>query len=539
MKNTSKFLVALALVSAMTGCSDDFFDINENPNSLTLESATPNAILAQALKVTADNYGLTLNTYGSWTAGYWGKTGTVNGYNAERTYTYSSTYQQGLWGSVYDNLKDYDNIEKNGAAQGLVYISSIAKIMKALNYQLLVDQYGDIPYSQSLQADATAPVLAPQYDKAEDIYKDLVVKLDEAVAAIKTEQANTAAVAVGPEDIVFGGTMANWIRFANTLKLRMLLRQSFVPSLSGYVQTEMTKLRSADGFVTADVLVQPGYLQTAGKQNPFWNSYRANPAGARIAQSNYQAGTQYVIDQYDKNNDPRVSQLYVLASAGAFSGKYKGVVLGDPNPLPGSTQISRWKDYGGILKGYDAPTPLMLAAESYFLQAEAKSRGFLAGGDAAAKTDYNNGIRTSFVYFYAPAPSRAGTTSNVSANAAADYAKYLAANTTNGLVDWDAATTTTTLGAPASSPTRPVSKLEKIIYQKYLAMNSVTGIEAWNEYRRTAFPKFPASLQSTSPRADKLPVRLLYPQTEISTNFSNIPTDVNQFTSKIFWDVMD
>ncbi|WP_375438288.1 SusD/RagB family nutrient-binding outer membrane lipoprotein, partial [uncultured Hymenobacter sp.] len=153
MKNTSKFLVALALVSLSTGC-DSFYDINENPNSLTPNVVAPNAVLAQALKVTADTYGLTLNTYGSWTAGYWGKTGTVNGYNEERTYTYSSTYQQGLWGAVYDNLKDYDNIEKNGAAQGLVYLSAIGKIMKVLNYQVLVDQYGNIPYSQSLQADA-------------------------------------------------------------------------------------------------------------------------------------------------------------------------------------------------------------------------------------------------------------------------------------------------------------------------------------------------------------------------------------------------
>jgi hypothetical protein len=199
-------------------------------------------------------------------------------------------------------------------------------------------------------------------------------------------------------------------------------------------------------------------------------------------------------------------------------------VLGDPNPLPGSTQISRWKDYGGILKGYDAPTPLLLAAESYFLQAEAKSRGYLAGGDAEAKTDFNNGIRASFIYFYAPAPSQATGANNVSANAAADYTKYLAANTTNALVNWDLTAT---------------SKLEKIIYQKYLAMNSVTGIEAWNEYRRTAFPKFPPSLQSSSPRADKLPVRLLYPQTEVSTNAANLPTGINQFTSKIFWDILD
>jgi hypothetical protein len=534
MKNTAKVLVALAVVAFTTSC-DSLLDVNENPNSLTLNAVSPSAVLAQAQKVTGDTYGLTLNTYGSWTGGYWGKTGTVNGYNEERTYTYSSTYQQGLWGAVYDNLKDYDNIEKNGAAQGLVYLSAIGKIMKVFNFQLLVDQYGDIPYSQALSADAASPIIAPQYDPADVIYKDLVVKLDEAVASIG---AGAGTPVVGSEDIMFGGNMTNWVRFANTLKLRILLRQAFVPSLDGYVRSEMAKLQTApNGFITTDVQVQPGYLQTAGKQNPFWNTYRANPAGARIAQSNYQAGTQYVIDQYVLNNDPRVSQLYVLATAGAFSGTYKGVVLGDPNPLPGSTQISRWKDYGGILKGFDAPTPLLLAAESYFLQAEAKSSGYLAGGDAAAKTDFNNGIRTSFVYFYAPAPSQASTANNVSANVVADYNRYLTANPTNGLVSWDAATTT--VGVAAGGSPRAVSKLEKIIYQKYLAMNSVTGIEAWNEYRRTALPKFPASLQSSSTRPDRLPLRLLYPQSEISTNAANIPGSISQFSTKIFWDVLD
>jgi hypothetical protein len=521
MKNIAKFLVVVAIASFTTGC-DSFLDINDNPNSIDLKNLSPDFVLAQALKVTADNYGNTLNTYGSWTAGYWAKTGTVNGYNDERTYNYSSIYQQGLWGSVYDNLQDYTIIERDGPAAGLVYHAAIAKIMKVYNFQLLVDQYGDIPYSEALQG---AGNISPKYDNAQEIYMDFSVKLDEAVVAIKEAPAGTRAV--GGEDIVFAGNMTNWVKFANTLKLRILLRQSFVTSLDGYIRAEMTKLQAApDGFSTTDVQVQPGYLQTAGKQNPFWNRYRATPAGINNSSTerNYQAGTQFIIDQYVNNRDPRVSQLYVLATAGAFNGTYKGVVLGDPAPLAGGTQISRWKDFGGILKGFDAPVPLLLAAESYFLQSEAKSRGFLTGGDAAAKADFNNGIRASFTYFYAPAPSQASTSNNVSSTATANYNTYLANNTTNGLVNWDVAST---------------PKLNKIIFQKYLAMNSVTGIEAWNEYRRTALPKFPASLQSTSPRADKLPVRLLYPQTEVNTNVANIPADINQFSSKIFWDVLD
>jgi hypothetical protein len=67
----------------------------------------------------------------------------------------------------------------------------------------------------------------------------------------------------------------------------------------------------------------------------------------------------------------------------------------------------------------------------------------------------------------------------------------------------------------------------------------VNGNEAWSEYRRTGYPsdlKNSASLQSTSTRADKLPVRLLYPLSEIATNSANVPA-ANQFADRIFWDI--
>ncbi|UOR05687.1 SusD/RagB family nutrient-binding outer membrane lipoprotein [Hymenobacter aerilatus] len=514
MKNIAKLFVVASLLSVATGC-ESFLDVNTNPNNPSLESLQPNFVLAQSLKVTGDLSYNTLNTYGSWVAGYWAQAGGVNGYGEERTYTYTAIYNQDFWRDTYDNLKDYDIIERDGPAAGYPYHAAIAKIMKVFDYQMLVDEYGDIPYTQALQG---ASVITPKYDKAEDIYKDFIVKLDEAITEIKAVPAATAKP--GTEDIIFRGDMNNWVKFANTLKLRILIRQSFVPTLNDYVKSEIAKLQSSDGFITTDVLVQPGYLQTTGKQNPFWNRYRATPAADATAR-NYQAGTQYVIDQYKNNNDPRLAQLYVRAN----DGTYKGLIPGDQAPPLGGPAISRWKDYGGILKGFDAPSPIMLAAESYFLQAEAKSRGFLSGGDSGAGTDFNNGIRASFVYFYTPAPS-APADSRVLGQVDSDYQTYLAANTNNPMVNW-------------STASNRADKLDKIIYQKYLAMNSVTGGEAWSEYRRTTYPKFPASLESASSRADKLPVRLLYPQYEISTNPENIPSGVNQFTSKIFWDVLD
>jgi PKD repeat protein len=542
MKAILKVLVAAALTTAATGCSD-FLDINENPNSPI--TSTPDAILAQALTATAANYSIGYNHYSSFATGYWGKSGTVNGYTEERTYNYTSSFQQNLFNSTYDNLLDYNIIQEQGA-QSYPNHAAIARIMKVYNFQLLVDQYGDVPYTDALKGLGT---ISPKYDKAENIYKDFIIQLDGAIADIKTAAANPNVLAVGAEDIVFRGNMTNWIQFANSLKLRVLLRQSQVPSLDAYVKTEMTKLQaSTDGFITDDVMAQPGYLQSEGKQNPFYNRYGRTSANLNATERRYQVGTKYVMSQYVNNKDPRAFRLYATVG-----GAFKGVELGEPDPIQGNA-ASLFRLNGGLLKGPDAPTPLMLLAEHLFSKAEAETRGLFTGGDAAASASYRAGVTASFVYFYRPAPSQRGTAIDSSAfvttglytPTATDLAnltpeqittkvrlnsgkvaRYFAANVGNPKVDYDAAAVGTN------------GKQEVIIYQKYLAENSVASTEAWADYRRTGLPKFPASLESLSPRADKLPVRLLYPLSEVTTNASNVPQGINQFTSKIFWDVVD
>ncbi|RTQ50125.1 SusD/RagB family nutrient-binding outer membrane lipoprotein [Hymenobacter gummosus] len=529
MKRNFKVWAALAITAttlATTGC-DKFLDVNENPNNPL--TATPQAVLAQALNATATNFASQYNNYGNWVAAYWGKSGTVNGYNEERTYNYSSLYNQGLWNNTYDNLYDYQLIEQLSNEQGRPNLAAVAKIMKVYNFQLLVDQYGDIPYSQALNG---LQNVLPKYDKAEDIYKDFVVKLTEATTTLATLPTDTRVLA--NEDIVFGGGAAahtSWQRFANTLRLRILLRMSNVQSLQAYVTTEMTRLASAPGgFLTTDAQVQPGFIQSEGQQSPFYNRYGVVSSGlASATERNYVQPTQYIIDQYQNNGpDPRLTRLYTPATVAPYANVYRGVVLGESN-IPALGNYARLRLGGGLLKAFDQPVPLILLAESKFLQAEAKLKGFLPGGDAAAKTDYQDGIRASFVYFYAPAPSQRSTTADQSANAVPNYDLYLTRNAANPLVNWDVPGT----GANA------VSKEQKIYYQKYLAFNTVESIEAWSEYRRTGYPRIPASIESSSTRPDKLPVRLLYPQTEIATNLNNIPTGINQFTSKIFWDVVD
>jgi hypothetical protein len=554
MKVSLKLLAAAGLLATVSSCSS-FLDINSvNPNALTGASVTPDVALAQALTVTAGNYtgnNPSFNSYASWAAGYWGKSGVVSGYGEEITYNYSTNWAttQSLFNNVYDNLEDYQFIVNQAA--NYPNHGAIARIMKVYNFLLLVDEYGDIPYSQALQGSAN---ITPTYDKAADIYKDFIVQLD---AAISTINSSKSARTVGTEDIVFGGGsagMTQWKQFANSLKLRILMRESQTgdAALNSYVKTQLATVQaSTEGFITTDVVVQPGYATVAGQQNPFYNRYGYTAAGAAATERTYQIPTQYILDQYSNNNDPRLTNFYTQGSRAGVAG-YVGAKPGENTSPSTSGNIVASFHQGadkatpvppkGFFKGPNAPTILMMNAELLFLKAEAETRGLFTGGETAAQADYQNGIIAAFQTAYStgatvpqPVPAAPATST---ATGLPEYNQYIAANTANPLVAYDKATASGTLGKQAV-----------ILYQKYLAMNLLGSTEAWDDYRRAAQPKlnasgtkdgYPVSIQSSSPRPDNLPTRVLYPQTEYSTNAVNVAAtgSPNQFT-KIFWDSVD
>ena len=544
MKISFKILALGALVLSATGC-EDFIDINENPNAAT--AVTPDAILAQALAATAANYtggpgvagGQNYNSYTSFAAGYWGKSGGVSGFGEERTYNYSTSYNATLFVNTYDNLNDYQLIQQNAALYP--NHAAIARIMKAYNFLLLVDEWGDIPYTQALQGAAET---TPAYDDDVAIYADLLVQLTGAIADINSVAADATARTVGTEDIVFNGNMTKWKQFANSLKLRILMRQSQMPNANG-VSTQLNALQAApDGFITADVVAQPGYAQSSNQQNPFYTRYGLTAAGTAAGDRAFILPTNYIINQYKNNSDPRLTQLYgqgtKLVNDVATPGYY-GTDLGEANPpaVTGNNISSRFLLNGGLLKGASAPTVLMLLSEQLFLEAEAETRGLFGGGESAAKQDYLDGIKASIMQCYRTAgtdirPARTGdvpATATIAGAVAstpgvAQYNTYITANATNPLVNYDL--------APTNGPS--LGKQSVIIYQKYLAENSIASTEAWADFRRTGQPKFTVSREAATP--GRLPKRLLYPLSEINTNNDNLPQGVDQYTP-VFWDVVD
>jgi len=517
MKKSFKYILGLLVVTSAFSCKKQL-DINTNPNAPI--TGTVRTVLPQAIVATANNLSQ-FNFYGAQVSGYLANGGGVSGWGSIISYNYQNNDFVGLWSGTYDILTDVKYVLDQSANDAtLQEFNAAAKVLKAYNFELLVDTYNDVPYTE---ANLGLANVQPKYDKGVDIYKNLADLCDQAIATFKTVTSATPAFVAA--DPLYAGSAAKWAQLANTLKLKLVLKGK------GKVAFTNTTFDATVGFITADAIVQPGYTKVEGKQNPEWNRWAYTAANAVVAAASNYAVTPWIMTFYNGTKITDAARANVVFKSGTTTAVNRlGYQLSDagrgasPSSWFRGTSSTTY-DKIGILKGPDAGQPIMLAAESYFLQAEANLNGTVTTGNA--KTNYLAGITNSYRYLYL---NNAGAVST-GKDPVADAATYQSANSTNRLVNYDLATT-------------DAQKLEAIITQKYIAFNMIAGHEAWNEYRRTGYPTIQVSganaqqsfvsTVSESTAADRLPARILYPVTENQYNSANIPA-VNKYTSKIFW----
>jgi len=490
MKHILKRLMTVVFLAAIFGsCTKQLLDINTSPNDPTTASATPDLVLSAALQNMAVQYSNpTADARFAFAALWMGHISYSGNYaiaTENISYAITNNFAAGAFGNIYDIIEDFDFVEKKGAETGNNFYRGIGILMKAYNYQTLVDLYGNVPYTDALKGtDASKP----KYDDQKAIYDDLGKKMDTAIALLKTSVTGSIG-----GDVMFKGNAPNWVKFANTVKLRLLIRQSQKADRAAYIAAEVAKLAGAS-FLDVDATVNPGYLNSAGKTNPFWGS-NVNTSGT-YTQDFYRAG-QYAIDFFKNHGDTlRMKRFYTgvgkdnIDSMKKFypNASYQGNYFGDQ----GLTN-SKTSGFGyGLLNSFSQSAPIMTAAESYFLQAEAIARGWLAGGAAAAKTAYQNGVKKSFTFL--------GLTE---AQATTYYSQA-----GDKQVNWDA---TTNLS----------EQIALIIRQKWAALTGLNELEPYNDYRRLKLPPdVPLSLSPFS--TGKMPTRLLYPQRENEVNAESV-----------------
>ena len=504
-----KSIIFTALVAVLgTSCTESFLDINTNPNSLP--TASPSFVFTNALNTAAANM-VSPNEIGSYWSGQWTQS---NGYIISTTaFAYNFTNGDfNYWDGYYDNLNDYQFVIDNADSYNQKYLSGPSKIMKSLLYQQLVDMYGSIPYSDALKGVAS---LAPKFDDQKAVYEDLIKTLDEAIVETK---ANSFASSFANADLIFKGNTTKWVKFANGLKMRILMRQAKVNGKDSYIKSEINKIVSeGSGFLSAEEVAAGGngfFLATAGKLNPVYDRWGYDANGAKRALNNYPRLTQFLVNSMKASGDTlRLKRIgYAIGGESATPGvsakseiasNYIGAPFGTSSGfLPASCSAI---GPSLLVKGeYNRPYILMTAAEVLLNLAEAKERyGSDVNLTGTAQEYFQEGIKQSY--------RALGASSAESAN-------FIG----SGVQNYDYTATS--------------NKLEAIAIQKWLALCNFNGLDAWCEYRKTGLPQTPQSIQVPD---NKRPVRFFYPNTESGSNAENVSAQgtIDIFATRLFWDV--
>lgn len=502
MKNIkNRWIVALLFIVVFSSCKK-FLDVNDNPNDPGASTLPLSAKFPAALVSTVNQEVLQLNQIGGFFGGYWGTSnnGSSSFYDL-KTYNGSSIRNQRggipVWENGFNNILYFQLIKDEATAANDRFYMGASKIMQGWLFLRLVDVYNNIPFDEAAKGSAFN---APKYEDGKTVYQKAINLITEGIKDIKS----SSEIGVRTDDVLFKGDRLKWAKLGNTIKLRALIRQSEVGDQS-YVSSEIAKIKEdGSGFlgINEHASVDPGYQNSTGKLNPFWESYYRDVAGASTANHRMIRPTVYLLDQYKERNDPRLEKLYA-----AVDGEYKGVVFGNPdagNPDYDEKNTSSFKgasenngNPSGLFKKFNQASVLISSFESFFLQAEAAQRGWIEG---SAKFFYEQAIQESFLYLSVPI---------------SEFAIYNRQTTVN----FD----------------QTSEKIERIIEQKWLALNSINSIEAWNDYRRLGYPSFPGTAATG---INDRPLRFMYPETERGANGDNAATQGSDLMlqDKVWWD---
>ncbi len=481
MKKISYTILFTAFILINYNCTKDFDKINTNPNA-------PNDVESSfLLRQVIYDFGEEMSYEGFVAGNLLGQYFTMVDFNLFDRHSLSEPQFGGNpWPVIYQNLRDNQIIlDKSLINDADKVYEGPARIMKAYFTAVLTDLFGDVPYSEALKA--KEGILNPSYDLQSQIYLNeggILDQLDQAIVAIDNYQGSFPLEG----DLFYQGDLQSWKRFANSLKLKYLIRIS---------DAEDVTLRIFDLFSNR-------YDITENEQNASFNFTNAAPnnfrmATARIGDFNLFVLSETMEEILKQLNDPRLNTYFRPPSA--FPNTYEGLLNG-PNASEISISISEYSLAGTLFREQTGALQanFMTAWETEFLWAEAALKGFIFSNP---KSHYEKAVTQAFEYWNTEMPANYLTEGNAVYNG--DF----------------------------------ISQIEKIITQKWIA-NMMNGYEGWVEFRRTGFPVLKDI--SASLNNGLIPVRMPYPADEEALNTINFQqasetTNSNSVNHKVWWDV--
>lgn len=450
------------------GCTKDFDEINTNPNAPT--AVTPGLMLPQIQR----------DMMNSVLGEAWGIGNIVIQHTAKNQFVNEDRYlwgeMNGIWNSAYSNLRDLNNIILQSEANGENNVLGVALVMKSWIYTLATDAYGDIPYSEAIQA--KNGINYPAYDPQEQIYDGILADLKRANDLLGTTPEGVAG------DLIYDGEASSWKKLANSLRIRALMRISTKRNVSA----QLTEIISNPGQypVFESVMDDAEYifLSSSPDQFPQYTN--------RIGSFNEFRASKTLLDTLISLNDPRL-EIYFRPTP-ATEGTANPVYIGIPNGMDDVAALQ----YAGGPQNHSrigalyfenaisaeglgtAKGVIMTYSELQFLLAEAAEKGWISG---QAETYYLEGIDAAF-----------------------DFLNNL--DVPSGYTDQQQIKYT------GSSQ----EKLAKIGLQKWISF-FYQGMEAWFDWRRTGIPALTPAVDNQN--NNKIPVRYYYPIIEQALNGAN------------------
>lgn len=474
-------LLCLPALLFATSCVDSLDDYNIDPKSATAVPAVTLVSNAQrSLARTINSSSVNLNPFRLYVQ-YWAQTT----YFDESTYNINTrAINANYWTALYrDVLRDLQEARTIINADVLTADDvkdkqlAIIGVLEVYTWSTLVNTFGNVPYTQSL--DYLNPT--PGYDDAKTIYNDLFTRLDASISTLNTGGSS----GFGAGDIYYNGSVTNWLHFANSLKLRLALTIADDDASKAKTLAEQAATSGgANLIVSNSENAQLIFLGDYPNTNPVWEDL--------IYSGRYDfVGTSTFINRLNELNDPRTGIYFKPSNA---TGTIRGGTAGASN------NYDNFAPPGEKLEDPTLPSVLLSYSEVQFMLAEASERGYTVSGTAAEH--YSNAVTASIQEW------------GGSASAASTY-----------------------LAQPSVAySTASGTYKEKIGIQKWIALyNQPT--QSWTEYRRLDYPRLTAPAQALS----VLPLRLTYPVVEQNlntTNYNAASTAIggDQVGTKIFWD---
>lgn len=503
-----KGLFALSLTAVMTtSCTKDFEQINTDPNTAPVELAAPNYLLTNAIEAMTDR--LQGVGVGHEIGSCWVQHMAKVQYTDEDRYLPRVSTINILWSSLYATSgNDIDAMLSAALGQENTSYEGIAIVLRSYVVAALTDMYGDVPFDEAWKTGEG--IASPAYTAQADIYVSLLADLDYANSIL-----DPAADDVDG-DILYGGNVLAWKKFANSLRMRLLLRQSAKVDPSTDMKAMLADPAKYPLFDSNGEQAELQYLADSPNNSPLVEN--------RKTRDDHRVSKTYIDYAYVDHTDWD-SRVFAFAEPTDGTGDLAGLPNGLTSAKAGAYNGGGLLNTSAMGKYFTTGTPtgvLMSYVELQFILAEAAHKGFIDGGEIAAKGYYDEAIIQSFMYYK----------DQITAGLENVY------GFTPTFGDDNAGTDVIYWHLKGSDWVYDAANADYLIGMQKWASMFDQGLQAWIEYNRTGYPVLVAGEDAV---LDEVPSRLTYPLDEYSRNSTNVNAAVgslsggDKLTSKVWW----